>query len=115
MSEKHPSVYLFFLYSWLIFLCWRLIYKLGNLLQRSRCFSGTEHLGKQNVIMKKKKACQSRAKQRDIWVDTKGRRERRPVSWLTCADEAEKSLVTSHSSLKIWIALPYPDPTALES
>lgn len=70
-SETHcdPLVYLFFSFPSLehIFLCWRLIYNAGSLLQREQVFLWNETPWEAECTSGKK-MCDSTARQREAWV-----------------------------------------------
>lgn len=76
-SEKRsdPLIYLFFSFPSPehIFLCWRLIYNSGNLLQREQVFLWDEAPWEAECTHWKK-ACHSTARQREAWVEARADR-----------------------------------------
>lgn len=89
-----PLVYLFFSFLSLehIFLCWRLIYNSGNLLQREQVFLWDETPWEAECANGKKKACHSRARQREAWVAA---RAEGGGGWLMCGDKAAKESISA--------------------
>lgn len=92
-SEKHSDllVYLFFSFPSLehIFLCWRIIYNSGNLLQREQVFLWDEAPWEAECT-NGKKACHSKARQREAWVEA---RAEGGGGLLTCRDKAAKESI----------------------
>lgn len=97
-SEKRsdPLVYLFFSFPSLehIFLCWRLIYNSGNLLQREQVFLWDEAPWEAECTSGKK-ACHSRAGQRENWVAA--RAEEEEACWYAVTRQQKRKSFPSYT------------------